>query len=151
MPRWLQVTIRFLKIDGEGGEGGERTASLERREEETVKKKSLSTRFSVRFRGVSARYTSFNRIRMQCCGKFHLSKAARGSTSRDEVGQREGGGGQARESGSRCDFVSTLRTPSRVPPLAVSPRHLHIHRALSQMQSRQRASARHDDRISLRR
>lgn len=57
---------------------------------------------------------------------------------------REGGGGQARESGSRCDFVSTLRTPSRVPPLAVSPRHLHIHRSLANAiaATRERASRR---------
>lgn len=72
-----------------------------------------STWLSIRFRGVSARYTSFNRIRMQCCGKFHLSEA-RGS---EWAGWGRGVGGRkghARESGSRCDFVSTLRTPSRV-------------------------------------
>lgn len=69
------------------------------------------TRSSVRFRGVSARYTSFNRIRMQCCGKFHLSEARGSEQANDE--KNGGGGGAQRKSGSRCDFVSTLRTPSR--------------------------------------
>lgn len=68
------------------------------------------------FRGVSARYTSFNRIRMQCCGKFHLSEAREGERERAAAAAQGRGGveGQARQSGSRCDFVSTLRTPSRV-------------------------------------
>jgi hypothetical protein len=125
-----------------------RRGDLEAGEKEETVKKSLAlclSRFSIRFRGVSARYTSFNRIRMQCCGKFHLSEA-RGS-------ERVGWGlrGQARESGSRCDFVSTLRTPSRVlcspfrHDICISTARL---RARSQMQSWHRA--RHDNRIFLR-
>lgn len=110
VPRWLQVTIRFLEINEEGRGGPGSAARRKKRDKEESSVSRADTVLYIRFRGVSARYTSFNRIRMQCCGKFHLSEA-RGS---ERVNEKNGGGRDAaRESGSRCDFVSTLRTPSR--------------------------------------
>lgn len=92
------------------------------------RKRSLgsSTRFSVRFRGVSARYTSFNRIRMQCCGKFHLSEA-RGSEQAGRGRQRADLGGV-----DPAVTLSRLYGPPAEP--SVPPRHtqhLHIHCSLS--------------------
>lgn len=91
VPRWLQVTIRFLEIDDEDAHGD---VGPKREGGRGESPRSLgSSRFCVRFRGVSARYTSFNRIRMQCCGKFHLSEA-RGSEAGGTGGtQRAGLGG----------------------------------------------------------
>lgn len=111
VPRWLQLTIRFREIDDEDAHGDAR------RRLERGRGASVSLGFSSRF-SVSAGYQLAIRalIAFECNVAENFIWAKHEGASRRD-GER-GGGGDAEDrlgrSGSRCDFVSTLRTPSRV-------------------------------------
>jgi len=125
VPWWLQVTIRFLEID-EGGADMEVFAAERRKK---AVKKNLESRLDLALHPlprVSARYTSFNRIRMQCCGKFHLSEV-RGS---ERAGWSRGIG-SGRGMLGRVDPAVTLSRLCGPPAESYTRRsattHLHIH------------------------